>query len=129
MNTPPIVGPQEWEATRQQLLVKEKALTRARDALAAERRRMPWQAVDKPYEFDGPNGKSSLLDLFEGRRQLIVSLRRSIAEHDTQERVVNLQCAVVVDEPELPKFVHEEVDPRARRSDHFGEDLLRHLRK
>ena len=72
MKTPPIVSPQEWEAARQQLLVKEKELTRARDALAAERRRMPWLAVEKEYEFDGPKGKASLLDLFEGRRQLIV---------------------------------------------------------
>ena len=46
-NTPPVVSAQEWEAARQQLLVKEKALTRARDALAAERRRMPWIAVEK----------------------------------------------------------------------------------
>src|SRR6266511_3309051 len=73
MNTPPIVSPQEWEAARQQLLVKEKELTRARDALAAQRRRMPWLAVEKEYEFDGPEGKASLLDLFDGRRQLIVS--------------------------------------------------------
>src|SRR5258706_11739242 len=72
MNTPPIVSQQEWEAARQELLVKEKALTHSRDALAAERRRMPWLAVVKNYEFDGPNGKVSLLDLFEGRRQLIV---------------------------------------------------------
>ena len=72
MKTPPIVSPQEWEAARQQLLVKEKDVTRARDALAAERRRMPWLAVEKEYEFDGPKGKASLLDLFEGRRQLIV---------------------------------------------------------
>ena len=72
MKTPPIVSQQEWEAARQQLLVKEKALTRSRDALAAERRRMPWMAVEKKYEFDGPKGKVSLLDLFEGRRQLIV---------------------------------------------------------
>jgi predicted dithiol-disulfide oxidoreductase (DUF899 family) len=56
MKTPPIVSPQEWEAARQELLVKEKELTRARDALAAQRRRMPWQAVDKAYEFDGPDG-------------------------------------------------------------------------
>ena len=68
MKTPPIVSPQEWEAARQQMLVKEKALTRARDALAAERRRMPWMAVEKTYAFDGPKGKASLLDLFEGRR-------------------------------------------------------------
>jgi predicted dithiol-disulfide oxidoreductase (DUF899 family) len=72
MKTPPIVTPQEWEAARQQLLVKEKELTRARDALAAARRRMPWLAVEKAYEFDGPDGKASLRDLFEGRRQLIV---------------------------------------------------------
>src|SRR5438876_5727918 len=72
MKTPPIVSQQEWEAARQQLLVKEKAFTRSRDALAAERRRMPWLAVDKKYEFDGPGGSVSLLDLFEGRRQLIV---------------------------------------------------------
>src|SRR5438045_7821162 len=72
MNRPKIVSPPEWEAARQQLLVKEKELTRARDALAAERRRMPWLAVEKEYEFDGPKGKASLLDLFDGRRQLII---------------------------------------------------------
>src|SRR5207245_2176743 len=72
MNRSRIVSPQEWEAARQQLLVKEKELTHARDALAAERRRMPWLAVEKEYEFDGPKGKASLLDLFDGRRQLIV---------------------------------------------------------
>jgi predicted dithiol-disulfide oxidoreductase (DUF899 family) len=72
MNTPPIVSSQEWEAARQQLLAKEKALTHARDALAAERRRMPWFALRKAYEFDGPNGRVGLRDLFEGRRQLIV---------------------------------------------------------
>jgi predicted dithiol-disulfide oxidoreductase (DUF899 family) len=71
-NKPHIVSPQEWETARQQLLVKEKALTRARDALAAERRRMPWMAVEKAYEFEGPQGKVSLPDLFEGRRQLII---------------------------------------------------------
>src|SRR5881394_3364794 len=67
-----IVSPNEWEAARQELLVKEKKVTRARDALAAERRRMPWVAVEKEYGFDGPKGKTSLLDLFDGRRQLIV---------------------------------------------------------
>jgi predicted dithiol-disulfide oxidoreductase (DUF899 family) len=72
MKTPPIVPAEEWEAARQRLLVKEKALTRARDALAAERRRLPWLAVEKDYEFEGPEGKASLLDLFDGRRQLIV---------------------------------------------------------
>jgi predicted dithiol-disulfide oxidoreductase (DUF899 family) len=72
MNTPPIVSAQEWDNAWQALLVKEKALTRARDQLAAERRRMPWLAVDKAYEFEGPKGRATLLDLFEGRRQLIV---------------------------------------------------------
>jgi predicted dithiol-disulfide oxidoreductase (DUF899 family) len=72
MNSPPIVSRQDWEAAREQLLVKEKAMMRARDALAAERRRMPWLAVKKAYEFVGPAGKASLLDLFEGHRQLIV---------------------------------------------------------
>ena len=67
-----IVSPKEWDDAREQMLVKEKELTRARDALAAARRRMPWQAVEKSYKFDGPKGKASLLDLFEGRRQLIV---------------------------------------------------------
>jgi predicted dithiol-disulfide oxidoreductase (DUF899 family) len=72
MDSPQVVSPQEWEAARQKLLVKEKAATRARDALAAERRRMPWVAVRKAYSFEGQAGAASLLDLFEGRRQLIV---------------------------------------------------------
>jgi predicted dithiol-disulfide oxidoreductase (DUF899 family) len=72
MDMPLVVSPQEWEAARQELLVKEKELTRARDALAAQRRRMPRMAVEKDYRYEGPNGPASLLDLFEGRRQLIV---------------------------------------------------------
>ncbi|MEJ1170678.1 DUF899 domain-containing protein [Variovorax sp. CCNWLW235] len=72
MNTPPVVSPKAWQAAYEKLLVKEKAQTRARDALAAERRRMPWMVVEKTYAFEGPRGKASLADLFEGRRQLIV---------------------------------------------------------
>ena len=72
IENPKVVSREEWLAAREELLVKEKQITRERDALAAERRRMPWLAVEKQYEFDGPNGKVSLLDLFEGRRQLIV---------------------------------------------------------
>ena len=71
-NHPPVVSPEEWHAARDAMLVKEKAHTRARDALAAERRRMPWMAVEKHYVFEGPNGKASLADLFDGRRQLIL---------------------------------------------------------
>jgi predicted dithiol-disulfide oxidoreductase (DUF899 family) len=72
MNMPPIVSPQEWEAAWEELLVEEKELTRARDALAAKRRRMPRMAVERDYRFEGPDGPVGLLDLFEGRRQLIV---------------------------------------------------------
>ena len=72
MQAPPIVTPQEWEAARLRLLAREKEVTRAKDALAAERRRMPWVPVDKDYAFNGPAGLASLADLFEGRRQLIV---------------------------------------------------------
>src|SRR4051795_11474827 len=72
MQTPPIVSPPEWQAAREKLLVKEKELTRARDALAAERRRMPWMAVEKDYRFEGPDGSMTLADLFAGRRQLVV---------------------------------------------------------
>jgi predicted dithiol-disulfide oxidoreductase (DUF899 family) len=72
MKTPPIVSPQEWEAARLELLTEEKAQTRARDALAARRRRMPWTAVEKDYTFITADGPAGLLDLFDGRRQLIL---------------------------------------------------------
>ena len=72
MQTPRIVSAQEWDTAHRQLLVQEKEVMRAHDALAAQRRRMPWLAVDRKYEFDGPDGKVGLLDLFDGRRQLIV---------------------------------------------------------
>ena len=72
MDMPPIVSPQEWKAAREELLAKEKELTRARDALAAERRRMPRMAVDKDYRFEGPDGPASISDLFDGRTQLVV---------------------------------------------------------
>src|SRR5688500_12724236 len=72
MQMPPIVSPEDWKDAREQLLVKEKEHTRARDALAAERRRMPWMAVEKDYRFIGPGGEATLADLFEGRRQLVV---------------------------------------------------------
>jgi predicted dithiol-disulfide oxidoreductase (DUF899 family) len=72
MNLPPVVSAEEWMAAREELLVKEKELTRARDALAAERRRMPRQAVTKEYGFEGPDGAVDLPGLFAGRRQLVV---------------------------------------------------------
>jgi len=71
-NLPPVVSLSQWQAARNKLLVKEKAETRKRDALAAERRRLPMVKIDKDYVFEGPDGKASLLDLFQGRRQLIL---------------------------------------------------------
>jgi predicted dithiol-disulfide oxidoreductase (DUF899 family) len=72
MKLPPVVSAAEWQAARDALLAKEKEATHARDALAAERRRLPMVRIDKDYVFEGPKGKASLLDLFEGRRQLIL---------------------------------------------------------
>lgn len=69
---PKIVSRAEWERARAALLVREKAATRARDALNAERRRLPMVWVEKDYMFEGPDGKVRLGDLFGGRRQLIV---------------------------------------------------------
>ena len=72
MNLPPVVSPQDWQKAREELLVQEKELTRARDAMAAARRRMPRMAVDKDYHFEGPDGPKTLHDLFDGRSQLVV---------------------------------------------------------
>jgi predicted dithiol-disulfide oxidoreductase (DUF899 family) len=72
MEMPRIVSQREWRQARDELLVREKELTHARDALAAERRRMPRMLVEKDYAFEGPDGELSLPDLFEGRRQLIL---------------------------------------------------------
>jgi predicted dithiol-disulfide oxidoreductase (DUF899 family) len=72
MSLPHVVSQGEWEAAREKLLIKEKEATRARDALAAERRRLPMVQIAKDYVFEGPDGKASLLDLFDGRRQLII---------------------------------------------------------
>jgi predicted dithiol-disulfide oxidoreductase (DUF899 family) len=72
MNLPRVVSSEEWQAAREMLLAKEKEATRARDALAAERRRLPIVSIDKSYALDGPDGKRTLLDLFQGRRQLLL---------------------------------------------------------
>jgi len=72
MSLPDVVSPDEWLKARKELLVREKELTRARDALSADRRRLPMVEVDKEYVFEGPAGKATLLDLFDGRHQLIV---------------------------------------------------------
>jgi predicted dithiol-disulfide oxidoreductase (DUF899 family) len=67
-----VVSQDEWLAARRQLLIKEKELTRLRDQLNAERQALPWVKIEKPYIFDGPHGKETLADLFDGRSQLIV---------------------------------------------------------
>ena len=72
MSLPAVVTRDEWLAARKRLLEEEKAHTRARDALSTKRRELPMVAVDKDYEFSGPGGQVSLLDMFDGRRQLII---------------------------------------------------------
>ena len=72
MEQPRIVTRDEWLAARRDLLIKEKAMTRAKDALSAERRRLPMVKVDKAYVFDAPSGRKTLAELFDGRSQLIV---------------------------------------------------------
>ncbi|HKU38516.1 MAG TPA: DUF899 domain-containing protein [Polyangiales bacterium] len=69
---PPVVSHAEWQKAREALLVKEKELTRAHDALAAERRRLPMERIEKDYTFEGPDGDVTLLELFRGRPQLLL---------------------------------------------------------
>ncbi|GAA3442634.1 hypothetical protein Pve01_56120 [Planomonospora venezuelensis] len=71
-NPPEVVSREEWLAARKELLAKEKELTRAYDRVNADRRRLPMVRVDKPYTFEGPDGEAGLLDLFEGRQQLVM---------------------------------------------------------
>src|SRR5215831_4691829 len=72
VNLPRVVSPGEWQEARDALLAEEKAATRKRDALAAKRRRLPMVRIEKSYVLAGPDGKATLLDLFEGRTQLLL---------------------------------------------------------
>jgi predicted dithiol-disulfide oxidoreductase (DUF899 family) len=72
MSFPDVASPAEWQSALDGVRTEEKRETRERDALAARRRRLPVVAIEKPYEFEGPSGPASLLDLFAGRRQLIL---------------------------------------------------------
>jgi predicted dithiol-disulfide oxidoreductase (DUF899 family) len=72
MSLPEVVSREQWLAARKQLLSKEKELTRAQDALNADRRRLPMVRIEKPYVFQGPGGEATLADLFDGCRQLVV---------------------------------------------------------
>jgi predicted dithiol-disulfide oxidoreductase (DUF899 family) len=72
MTLPQVVSDDEWQQALGEITAEEKRATRERDALAARRRRMPATVVDKPYEFEGPDGPAGLLDMFDGRRQLVL---------------------------------------------------------
>jgi predicted dithiol-disulfide oxidoreductase (DUF899 family) len=67
-----VVSPQEWREARKKLLAKEKKFTRLRDELSQERRELPWERVEKEYVFEGPRGRRTLAELFDGRSQLVV---------------------------------------------------------
>jgi predicted dithiol-disulfide oxidoreductase (DUF899 family) len=99
---PKVVSREEWRVARESLLAKEKAATRARDALNAERRRLPMVKIEKDYVFDGPKGQASLLDLFEGRRQLIIY---HFMYHADEDRFCD-GCSMVVDNMGHPAHLH-----------------------
>lgn len=102
MNQPKIVSRDEWRAAREELLVKEKELTRAHDALNAERRRLPMVRVEKSYAFEGPKGKASLAELFEGRHQLV--LYHFMFGPNREEGCDG--CSMVVDNMGHPAHLH-----------------------
>ena len=99
---PKVVSRDEWLVARKELLAKEKELTRRRDALNAERRRLPMVRIEKDYVFEGPNGKASLLDLFEGRRQLIIY--HFMFDPDWDEGCDG--CSMMVDNMGHPAHLH-----------------------
>src|SRR3984957_4460354 len=72
IENPKVTSSAQWVAARKQLLTKEKEFTRLRDEISRQRRELPWERVEKRYVFDGPGGKETLAELFEGRSQLIV---------------------------------------------------------
>jgi predicted dithiol-disulfide oxidoreductase (DUF899 family) len=98
------VSREEWRKTREKFLVKEKAATRAQDALAAERRRLPMVRIEKDYVFEGPQGKAGLLDLFEGRRQLILYHFMFAPDVNGWPDAGCPGCSMVVDN--LPNLTH-----------------------
>src|SRR5436309_5231468 len=103
----PVVSREEWIAARKRLLAREKAMTRLRDELSAERRALPWVKVEKRYEFDGPDGRETLADLFGGRSQLIV--KHFMLGPDWAEGCVG--CSFQSDhfDPMLPHLEHHDV--------------------
>jgi predicted dithiol-disulfide oxidoreductase (DUF899 family) len=102
MNLPDVVSAEEWEAANERIVAKEKAATKESDALAAERRRGPIMRVEREYEFEGPSGTVTLLDLFEGRRQLFVYNFMFGPNQD----VGCDGCAMVIDQVTHPAHLH-----------------------
>lgn len=100
MNLPPVVSQDEWQAARDELLVKEKDATRRADALAAARRRLPMVAIEKEYVFEGSEGEARLIDLFEGRSQLLLY---HFMFGPNQDEGCN-GCSMLVDQ--LPHLAH-----------------------
>lgn len=103
---PDIVSPAEWQAVHKKLLAKEKAATRARDKLAAERRRLPMMKIGKNYMFEGPDGKVGLLDLFEGRPQLIIYHFMFAPDVSGWPDAGCVGCSFVVDHIGHPAHLH-----------------------
>ena len=106
MSLPQVVSPAEWKVAHEELLAKEKEATRARDALAAERRRLPMVRIDKDYAFEGPEGTASLLDLFDGRRQLILYHFMFAPGVDGWPSAGCEGCSMFVDNVGHPAHVH-----------------------
>lgn len=103
---PRIVSRAEWQAAHDRLLAKEKAATHARDALAAERRRLPWLRIEKTYVFDGPQDRASLRDLFDGRRQLILYSFMFAPDVNGWPEAGCPGCSFVVDNLGNPAHLH-----------------------
>ncbi|MGH6833135.1 MAG: DUF899 domain-containing protein [Methyloceanibacter sp.] len=105
-HTPRVVSRAEWQAAHDSLLAKEKAATHARDALAAERRRLPWLRIEKTYVFDGPRDRARLRDLFDGRRQLILYSFMFAPEVSGWPEAGCSGCSFVVDNLGNPAHLH-----------------------
>jgi predicted dithiol-disulfide oxidoreductase (DUF899 family) len=102
MDLPKIVSPDEWLTARKELLAEEKEVTLRQDALSARRRELPMVKLDKDYVLEGPDGKTSLLDAFEGRRQLIV-YHFMFAPEDTEG---HNSCSLLVDNISHEEHLH-----------------------